>query len=366
MSVNNTNSKVVYTGDGGTQAFPFTFKVYATTDLVVTLLQISTGVTTTLVLNTGYTVALSSTAPSAGTVTTTTAPTTDQKLTILRLLPLTQLINLVDNEGTPAATYIEGYDRQAMIAQQLQEQLSRAIIQDPTQSATLSLPAAVANYLLAWNSGGTALINVLASSLGALIKAGKTDAEAGTDDAKYMTPLQVVYALLKSGLYTVPEANIPQITTADKVSGTALTGLASIPAGAGVIPSANLPTATLSTEIGYFNKSVQDSSGAVSVSIGFKPSFILFFSNIEGGNAAHSVGAANQAKGCFAAQSYAGIGTTSVSTIPGGNVSQLTTDSGAGGIFSVTSFDTNGVTLQWDKSGSPSAVTAYVVWVAFR
>ena len=37
---------------------------------------------------------------------------------------------------------------------------------------------------------------------------------------------------------------LAQITTAGKVSGTALTGLASIPAGAGIIPAANLPAGT--------------------------------------------------------------------------------------------------------------------------
>jgi hypothetical protein len=41
---------------------------------------------------------------------------------------------------------------------------------------------------------------------------------------------------------SIADTKLAQITTAGKVSGTALTGLASLPAGAGVIPAANIPT----------------------------------------------------------------------------------------------------------------------------
>ncbi len=40
---------------------------------------------------------------------------------------------------------------------------------------------------------------------------------------------------------SIADTKLSQITTASKVSGTAITGLASLPAGAGVIPTANLP-----------------------------------------------------------------------------------------------------------------------------
>lgn len=43
---------------------------------------------------------------------------------------------------------------------------------------------------------------------------------------------------------TITSVKLAQITTAGKVSGAALTALASIPAGAGLIPSANLPNST--------------------------------------------------------------------------------------------------------------------------
>lgn len=45
----------------------------------------------------------------------------------------------------------------------------------------------------------------------------------------------------------MPDSKLAQITTAGKVSGAALTSLASIPAGAGLIPSANLPGGSMTS-----------------------------------------------------------------------------------------------------------------------
>ena len=48
----------LFTGSGSTGPFPFTFKVFAKEDLVVTTSVIATGVETTLALDTDYTVLL--------------------------------------------------------------------------------------------------------------------------------------------------------------------------------------------------------------------------------------------------------------------------------------------------------------------
>lgn len=58
------------------------------------------------------------------------------------------------------------------------------------------------------------------------------------------------------------DTQLNQITTAGKVSGTALTGLASIVSGAGIIPSANLPAAT--PNVGMAIQVVNTETGAVS------------------------------------------------------------------------------------------------------
>ena len=166
MSVNSLTNKVIYVGDGVSTTFPFSFKVYLASDLVVQTLLIATGAVTTLTLGVNYTVSLTGAAPSTGNVILGVALPITKKLIITRTLPLTQLIVLSDNEGTPAATFEEGYDRLTMIAQQLQEQLARAIIQDPTQSVSLIFPGPSSGKLIGWNSDATGLTNYDPAVLG--------------------------------------------------------------------------------------------------------------------------------------------------------------------------------------------------------
>lgn len=60
----------------------------------------------------------------------------------------------------------------------------------------------------------------------------------------------------------IVDTKLAQITTASKVSGTAITGLASLPAGAGVIPSANLPASSATSPVvgSYSNLAVSRGS----------------------------------------------------------------------------------------------------------
>src|SRR5690242_13386093 len=94
-TVNSSTSKVIYTGDGVSTAFPFSYNVYLNTDLLVQKVIVSTGVTTTLTLTTDYTVSLTHSAPTPGTVTLTGgALPVGTDLIILRSIPYTQLINI--------------------------------------------------------------------------------------------------------------------------------------------------------------------------------------------------------------------------------------------------------------------------------
>lgn len=74
-----------------------------------------------------------------------------------------------------------------------------------------------------------------------------TDANIATNAAiafsKVNTAGQVLNADINAGAAIV-DTKLAQITTASKVSGTAITGLSSLPSGAGVIPTANLGSGT--------------------------------------------------------------------------------------------------------------------------
>lgn len=131
MSVSSTSNEVRYTGDGATDIFPFSFNIFQASDLVLTVLNAADDtVYATLVNNVDYTVALNAAAPSAGSVTLIGSYvnlSSSYKLVITRTLPLTQLLDYIDNQRTPARTYEEGYDRQMMIAQQILTLLNRTV-----------------------------------------------------------------------------------------------------------------------------------------------------------------------------------------------------------------------------------------------
>jgi len=149
-----TNQSGPFTCNGTVDAFDYTFQVDATTDIVVTLTNTSTGANT--VVNPSlYTVAVVGT---GGTVTFGTAPTSGQTLTISRITSQTQLINL-ENLGSLQPTVLEGgYDKLTMMVQDSGATSHRAIVVPATDATSLSktLPVATlrANKLFGFNASG--------------------------------------------------------------------------------------------------------------------------------------------------------------------------------------------------------------------
>lgn len=168
-TVTSTSNQVIYAGDGTSTNFNFSFNVFNTAsenDLVVSKQVVATGAITTLVLNTDYTISLTHAIPSPGSITLTGgALAIGTNLSILRQLPLTQQVNISDNSATPAATTNSVYDRAIMITQQLQQQLTRAILQNIFSTTQVSLPAGVAGLVLCWDPTATAITNCTATGV---------------------------------------------------------------------------------------------------------------------------------------------------------------------------------------------------------
>lgn len=158
MSISNTDSKVIYTCDPATTTFPYAFKIFEDSDLVVTKYTIDDGTETVLTINTHYTVTGAGD-DAGGTVELVAAFSADYKLVIQRVLPLTQTTDYVENDPFPAESHEDALDKLTMICQQLQEQVTRSILQDVTGTVTITIPAPDADKILGWNSGGTALEN---------------------------------------------------------------------------------------------------------------------------------------------------------------------------------------------------------------
>lgn len=278
-TVTSTTNQITYAGDGATSTFSFTFNVYnsaSENDLVVNKVVLSTGVTTTLTINVDYTVLLTHSIPSPGTITLTAgALPIGTTLSILRQLPITQQVNIANNSATPASTTNQVYDRAIMISQQLQQQINRAVLQSVLSTSSITFPSAVSGQCIGWT--GSTLSNLACSgSGGGGGGGGGTGFNPPIDDSQLQTistankvNANSIFMLtsLPAGAGKVPSANldlgtsanqIVQLTAAGKypaidgslitnISGANLTNLASTPSGSGIIPVANLGSGTPSS-----------------------------------------------------------------------------------------------------------------------
>ena len=150
-------------GNGSTTAFPFTFKVFAASDIQVTIAN-NLGIETVLVLNTHYTVTLNAnqdTSPG-GTVTYPISGTplpSGSKLTIVGNLPYDQPLDLPSGGNFSPLALENELDRLTMQIQQLREQVGRALVVPVNSTATPTLPMPEASSLIAWNENAAGLEN---------------------------------------------------------------------------------------------------------------------------------------------------------------------------------------------------------------
>ncbi|MCK9326253.1 MAG: hypothetical protein M0P69_12245 [Bacteroidales bacterium] len=158
MTVTSQTNKAIYTCDGSTTIFPYTFKIFEDSDLEVILYTIADGTETTLTLTTDYTVSDAG-EDSGGNVTTVLTYSSDYKLILRRGLDYTQETDYVENDPFPADTHEAALDKLTMLVQQLKEVVDRAIVQDAAQSTDLEFPAASSGAFLGWNADADALEN---------------------------------------------------------------------------------------------------------------------------------------------------------------------------------------------------------------
>ena len=159
MTVSSSTARADYNGNGSTTAFTVPFYFLNTSHLLVLSTVIATGVSTTLVLGTDYTVTGAG-VPAGGTVTATVAPITGVKLSILRNVPITQTYHYVPNDPFPAASHENALDLLTMEVQQVNEVVSRAVkLPAGTAASSSTLPQPSTNSLIGWDSTASALIN---------------------------------------------------------------------------------------------------------------------------------------------------------------------------------------------------------------
>ena len=140
-------------------SFAFAFKVFAASDVAVYRTVTSTGVVTTLALNTDYTVSLNADQDGnpGGTVTLNTALAAGQTLLIASAVANTQSTDITNQSGFYPDVINDALDRATIQVQQVQQQANRGIRYPATEiSLNAELPKASdrANQYLAFNSNG--------------------------------------------------------------------------------------------------------------------------------------------------------------------------------------------------------------------
>lgn len=203
MTVTTNTNKVQALGNGVTTSFPFTFRIYAASDLIVTRTVIATGVDTTLVLNTDYTVT-GAASYNGGAVIMASAPATGTRVTIRRVLSITQPTDIRNQGSYFPETHEDALDRSAMINQQQQETLDRAIVfpaSDDTSAYGEFPPAATrASNLLGFDENGkpvaVAPAAQSASALQALLAASSGASLVGVADSVPDSETRTVFSII--------------------------------------------------------------------------------------------------------------------------------------------------------------------------
>lgn len=117
-----------FDGNGVTVDFPFSFKVFSTSDVLVVHAD-SSDAETILDITDDYTVTLNADQNShpGGTVTLLTAPATGEKVTLSSAIAILQPLELTSSGGFSPTVLNAAFDRLTIICQQIAEESSRAI-----------------------------------------------------------------------------------------------------------------------------------------------------------------------------------------------------------------------------------------------
>ena len=157
MTVSTTVSHVSQNGNGVTTVVPYPYPFIAASDLVVNLVNVDTTVTLQ-VLTTNYTISGTAPYPTGANVTMLVAPPAGSRVVVDRVRPLTQTLDLVENDPLPAGPLEQSLDGLVMVAQYLFSLFSRApLLASTSLQSNPTLADLVAGCLLIVNPGATGI-----------------------------------------------------------------------------------------------------------------------------------------------------------------------------------------------------------------
>ena len=161
MTISSTLNRVSTNGNGATTVFPVSFPFHAQTDLIVLSTVITTGVSTTKVLTTDYTISGTTDSlghyTNGGNVNFLVAPASTVRITIYRDPTRTQGLDLQDISTFPAESLEAQLDYVTMLTQRVSDLIGRSMRQPDGDNASIGpMPSSVERALMfgAWDANG--------------------------------------------------------------------------------------------------------------------------------------------------------------------------------------------------------------------
>lgn len=172
MTIADGDNRIQYTGNGATSVYSTgTIIFYAATDLIVTERVIATGVETTYVKDTDYTVSGGSGAAGSITLLAGNLPSTKQ-ITIERSIPYEQQSDYIEAQEILAEEIETSLDKLTVMTQQIKDQADRSLKFSTTLSSSLVpvlTDAPVDGQLLAWSGTSGNVENASLASMSSVL-----------------------------------------------------------------------------------------------------------------------------------------------------------------------------------------------------
>lgn len=229
MSVSGTSTKSVYTADGSNKYFPYSWEILESSDVQLWVTDLNSN---TSQVTTNFDVDTSNSRVIYPNVASGLGPLASGYIvTVIRVLPLTQPVDLVNQGVTDLGVLEEAYDRLTLITQQLQEQLNRSVkypIQEtPTNPTPSELLDVIDSALLACANAVSLINNVFGVSVGSASYCQYSSLSAALAGVSPGTRLLIVSDQVFASSVTISLANISieclsGITISDGGAGTGL------------------------------------------------------------------------------------------------------------------------------------------------
>ena len=314
MTISAGTDKDVYDGDGATDEWPITFSVTGLSSDDIKVYKTTTAGVSTL-LTSNYTVDL--TTPEIVYPTTGTKLATGEQIVIIPSLTIEQTTNYKNQGGVPPETLENDLDRHVRMLKQIDERLNRipeSDISDDEFSANALISAASASAVSSASASASSLASSILSAASAvsasssadlaaasaaaasgvvsLSAASQAEAEAGTENTKYMTSLRSKQSFDKHAILNTLD---PKVTIAAADIFLAEDS-ADSNARKKVLFSSLQSLLGLNVHVGTFSRDISTATGSQTITgVGFTPKTLIIF-------------------GCVSGTMYLSFGTTDAST----------------------------------------------------